>query len=222
MNIFFRILVFVLITGVIIAGIVVDIPYIPALKDTARVLYFHVPMSWIGVVAFLMSMIYGVKYLRSGNLEYDIKSVSAAQMGFIFCILATVTGAVWAKFVWGAFWNWDPRQTSIFILLLIYGAYFALRSSIDSPERKARLSSVYAILAFVTVPFFVFIMPRIVESLHPDPIINSEGKIKMDSSMLAIFLTSIFAFSLLFVWMYNLKVRAEKIFHKISNKEASE
>ena len=87
--------------------------------------------------------------------------------------------------------------------------------------RIARLSSVYAILAFVTVPFFVFIMPRIVESLHPDPIINSEGKIKMDGKMLAIFLTSIFAFSLLYVWMYNLKVRSEKILYKISNKEAS-
>ncbi len=166
MNIFFRIIVFVFITGVIIAGILVDIPYIPALKDTARVLYFHVPMSWIGVVAFLMSMIYGVKYLRTSEMENDIKSVSAAQMGFIFCILATVTGAVWAKFAWGAFWNWDPRQTSIFILLLIYGAYFALRSSIDSPERKARLSSVYAILAFVTVPFFVFLMLKLVDSFY--------------------------------------------------------
>jgi heme exporter protein C len=135
-------------------------------------------------------------------------------MGFIFCILATVTGSVWAKFTWGSYWNWDPRQTSIFILLLIYGAYFALRSSIDAPERKARLSSVYAIIAFVTVPFFVFIMPRIVESLHPDPIVNSSGKVNMDSKMLAIFLTSLFAFTLLFFWMYNLKVRMEKIYYE--------
>lgn len=201
-------------TGVIVAAFLVDIPYMPALKDTARVLYFHVPMSWIGVVAFFMSMIYSIKYLRSSDITNDIKASSAAQMGFIFCILATLTGSVWAKFTWGSFWNWDPRQTSIFILLLIYGAYFALRSSIDVPERKARLSSVYAIIAFVTVPFFIFIMPRMVESLHPDPIVNASGKVNMDSSMLAIFLTSLFAFTLLFFWMYNLKVRAEKIYHE--------
>lgn len=219
MNIIFRIVLFVLMTGVIIAGFLVEIPYMPALKDTARVLYFHVPMSWIGVVAFFMSMIYSIKYLRSKDIINDIKAASAAQMGFVFCILATVTGSVWAKFTWGSFWNWDPRQTSIFILLLIYGAYFALRSSIDSPDRKARLSSVYAIIAFVTVPFFIFIMPRIVESLHPDPIVNSSGKVNMDSKMLAIFLTSLFTFTLLFFWIYNLKVRVEKLNYEKNKKD---
>lgn len=219
MNIIFRIVLFVLMTGVIIAGFLVEIPYMPALKDTARVLYFHVPMSWIGVVAFFMSMIYSIKYLRGKDIINDIKAASAAQMGFVFCILATVTGSVWAKFTWGSFWNWDPRQTSIFILLLIYGAYFALRSSIDSPDRKARLSSVYAIIAFVTVPFFVFIMPRIVESLHPDPIVNSSGKIHMDGKMLTIFLTSLFTFTLLFFWIYNLKVRVEKLNYEKNKKD---
>ena len=219
MNIIFRIVLFVLMTGVIISGLLVEIPYMPALKDTARVLYFHVPMSWIGVVAFFMSMIYSIKYLRSKDIINDIKAASAAQMGFVFCILATVTGSVWAKFTWGSFWNWDPRQTSIFILLLIYGAYFALRSSIDSPDRKARLSSVYAIIAFVTVPFFIFIMPRIVESLHPDPIVNSSGKVNMDSKMLAIFLTSLFTFTLLFFWIYNLKVRVEKLNYEKNKKD---
>ena len=219
MNIIFRIVLFVLMTGVIIAGFLVEIPYMPALKDTARVLYFHVPMSWIGVVAFFMAMIYSIKYLRGKDIINDIKAASAAQMGFVFCILATVTGSVWAKFTWGSFWNWDPRQTSIFILLLIYGAYFALRSSIDSPDRKARLSSVYAIIAFVTVPFFVFIMPRIVESLHPDPIVNSSGKIHMDGKMLTIFLTSLFTFTLLFFWIYNLKVRVEKLNYEKNKKD---
>lgn len=206
-------------TGVIISALLVEVPYMPALKDTARVLYFHVPMSWIGVVAFFMAMVYSIKYLRSSDIMNDIKASSAAQMGFIFCILATVTGSVWAKFTWGSFWNWDPRQTSIFILLLIYGAYFALRSAIDSPDRRARLSSVYAIIAFVTVPFFVFIMPRIVESLHPDPIVNSSGKIHMDGKMLAIFLTSLFTFTLLFFWMYNLKVRMEKLSYEKLKKD---
>lgn len=211
MNNILKTLIFVLISGVIICGIILPIPNIPALGDKARVLYFHVPMSWIAVVAFFMSMYYSIRYLKSRELDYDIKSFSSAQLGFLFCILATATGSLWAKFNWGSFWNWDPRQTSIFILLLIYGAYFALRSAIDSDEQRAKLSSVYSILAAVTVPFFVFIMPRIVESLHPDPIINTQGKINMDTTMLIIFLTSLVAFTLLFLWCLNLKIRIERL-----------
>ncbi|MBV6479161.1 MAG: Heme exporter protein C [Ignavibacteria bacterium] len=198
----------------IIAGIILPIPNIPALGDKARVLYFHVPMSWISVLAFFMSMWYSIRYLKTKSIDYDIKSFSSAQLGFLFCILATATGSLWAKFNWGSFWNWDPRQTSIFVLLMIYGAYFALRSAIDTPEQKAKLSSVYSIIAAVTVPFFVFIMPRIVESLHPDPIINTQGKINMDRNMLIVFLTSLAGFTLLFLWVLNIKVRQEKLFIK--------
>ncbi len=200
-----------MISAVIVTGILLPIPNIPALGDKARVLYFHVPMSWIAVVAFFMSMWFSIKYLRTRELDYDIKSYSAAQLGFLFCILATATGSLWAKFNWGSFWNWDPRQTSIFILLLIYGAYFALRSAIDSDEQRAKLSSVYSILAAVTVPFFVFIMPRVVESLHPDPIINNQGKINMDTTMFIIFLTSLVGFTMLFLWVLNLKIRIERL-----------
>ena len=121
MNRIMQTFIFVLITAVIYSGIVLPIPNIPALGDKARVLYFHVPMSWIAVVAFFMSMWYSIRYLKTRKQDYDIKSFSAAQLGFLFCILATATGSLWAKFNWGSFWNWDPRQTSIFILLLAIG-----------------------------------------------------------------------------------------------------
>ncbi len=211
MNKIFKIFIFIIISVVIICGIVLPIPNIPALGDKARVLYFHVPMSWISVLAFFMSMWYSIRYLRTREPDYDIRSFSSASLGFLFCVLATATGSLWAKFNWGSFWNWDPRQTSIFILLMIYGAYFALRMAIDSDEQRAKLSSVYSILAAVTVPFFVFIMPRIVESLHPDPIINTQGKINMDTTMLIIFLTSLVGFTFLFFWCLNLKVRIERL-----------
>jgi heme exporter protein C len=209
MSIIFKIITYLIISGVIIAGILLPIPYIPALEDKARVIYFHVPTAWLSVVAFFISMVYSVKYLRKKESIDDIKAYSAAGLGFLFTILATTTGSLWAKFSWGSFWNWDPRETSIFILLLIYGAYFALRSAIDSYEQRAKLSSVYAIIAFITVPFFIFIMPRIVETLHPDPIINNQGKINMDRTMLFIFLSSLAGFTMLFFWIYNLMVRSE-------------
>ena len=198
-----------------VAGILVPIPFIPALGDKARIIYLHVPMSWIAVLAFLVSMINSIGYLKSRDLNKDLVAYSSAEIGFLFSILATITGSLWAKFNWGSFWNWDPRETSIFILLLIYGAYFSLRSAIENPEQKAKLSSVYSIIAFVTVPFFIFIMPRIVESLHPeDAIINKQGKITMNPVMLSIFLSSLAGFTMFYFWMLDLKVRVEKLYHR--------
>ncbi len=184
-----------------------EFPIIPGLEEKARILFFHVPMAWVTVVAFVTSMVFGIRYLWSKEMKDDIKSVASASLGLLFCILATVTGSIWAKFNWGSFWNWDPRETSIVVLLLIYGAYFALRSAIQADEKRATLSAVYAIIAGITVPFFIFVMPRMVASLHPEPIVNNEGKVHMNGSMLFVFLSSLAGFTALFVWMLNLKIR---------------
>jgi heme exporter protein C len=143
-------------------------------------------------------------------MKYDIKSTAAAELGFAFSILATITGSIWAKFSWGSFWNWDPRETSIFVLLLIYGAYFSLRSALEIEERRATLSAVYSIVAFVTVPFFVFIMPRMMTGLHPGegsaaPIVNANGKMYMETSMRYVFYASLLGFTFLYIWLFNLR-----------------
>ena len=213
-----KIFLFLLLCFVSIAGISFPIvenpqawyefPFIKGLEENAKIIFFHVPTAWLTVIAFLMTAVYSVQYLRKKNLDDDAKSYAAAQLGIIFCILATVTRAVWAKFAWGSFWSWDPRQTSIFALLLIYGAWFALRSSIESEEKRATLSSVYAIIAFVTVPFFIFIMPRIMTGLHPGsaddtnagPVIN----FKMNGNMQLIFFLSLIGFTILYFWMWRL------------------
>lgn len=202
---------FVWLSAVICFAILAPIPAVGAMGERARILYFHVPTAWISTVAFIMALVYGVQYIRKRDILYDFKAASSAALGLLFAVLATVTGAIWAKFEWGAFWNWDPRQTSIFVLILVYGAYFALRSAIESEEQRAKLSSVYSILAGITVPFFIFVFPRIVESLHPDPIVNSSGKIKMNGNMLMIFLSSLAGFTALFVWMLNLRIRIVKL-----------
>ncbi len=198
-----------------------QLPNIPGLEQKGRILFFHVPTAWVTVIAYLVAMAYGIRYLRTNRIDDDVRSVSAAGLGFMFCLLATVTGSIWAKFNWGSFWNWDPRETSIFILLLIYGAYFALRSAVENEERRARLSAVYSIIAFVTVPFFIFIMPRIVESLHPDPIINTQGQLRMNSTMFVIFMCSLAGFTALFFWMWGLAVRIGKL-EIINHNEATE
>ena len=188
-----------------------EYPVIPGLEEKARILFFHVPMSWTAVVAFTVSLVFGIRYLARKNPADDLKSASSAGLGLLYSVLATVTGSLWAKFNWGSFWNWDPRETSIFMLLLIYGAYFALRSALDSEEKRATLSAAYSIIAGVTVPFFIFVMPRIVASLHPEPIINAQGKVHMNTSMLVVFLCSLTGFTALYFWLLNLRIRAFRL-----------
>jgi heme exporter protein C len=197
---------------------VFSIPYLPQLEERIKIMNFHVPMAWLTVLAYLISMIYSVNYLRKQDMFDDIKASSAAYLGTVFCILATHTVAVWAKYKWVSYWNWDPRQTSIFVLLLIYFAYFILRSSIENEKMRARLSSVYSIIAFVTVPFFIFILPRIASGLHPGsssedtigPVLATKSDM-LNPTMHLGFGISIIAFSMLFFWLLNLHIRAKKM-----------
>jgi heme exporter protein C len=191
--------------AMVIIGAFLWAPLAEGLKEYTIVLYFHVPVAWLTVIAFFMSALYSIVYLRKRLPIYDAYAEASNQFGIMFALLATVTGSIWAKASWGAFWNWDPRESSIFVLLLIYAAYFALRSAIEEDEKKAALAAVYSILAFAAVPFFIFIIPRVYDSLHPDPVINEEGEIKMGGAILTVFISSIAGFSALFYWLFRLK-----------------
>jgi heme exporter protein C len=196
---------------VIVAAFLYVHPAEGFIGESSRIVFFHVPMAWIAVLAFLVSCIASVMYLRRRDPKDDIRASVSAGLGLLFAVLATTTGAVFAKIMWGAYWNWDPRQTSITILLLIYAAYLALRGAVDDPERRASLSAVYAILAFVTVPFLVFVVPRIYWSLHPDTIINTRGTNEFDSRYTQVLLASVLGFTGLYVWLYTIGCRIETI-----------
>ncbi|MCS7230041.1 MAG: cytochrome c biogenesis protein [Candidatus Kryptonium sp.] len=218
-----KILLGLYIAIITVLAFVIPIGFIPGLGERARIIFLHVPSAWLSVIAFFVSMIYGIRYLRTRNIFEDVKSASSAEIGFLFCLITTVTGAIWAKFNWGSFWNWDPRQTSIFVLLLIYGAYFVLRSAIEIEERKATLSAVYSIIAFVTVPFFIFIMPRMMPGLHPGSKGDPEGAgpvltFKMDPNMRILFFASLIGFTLLYLWIFKLRSKTEVLKIKIENK----
>ena len=145
------------------------VPPYEGLGNVGRIVMVHVPTAWLAMLAFAVAGWYSLQYLRRRQPTDDDRAVAATELGFLFALLTTIAGSIFAKVVWGSFWNWDPRETSILILLLIYGAYFALRSAIEDGERKRQLAAVYALFAFVSAPLLIFVVPRLYESsLHPN------------------------------------------------------
>lgn len=186
-----------LLTAAIVAAIIFFVPPIKGLGELAKIIFFHVPTAWVAVVAFFSSAFFAAKFLRTNNFSFDELSARAAKLGFVFVLLSTVSGAIFSKLTWGAYWNWDPRQTTIFVLILIYGAYLTLRAAVTDEKVRAKVSAVYSLLSVLTVPFLVFVLPRMYFSLHPSPI-NSSG-VEMDSEVLIVLVAAVVDATLIFV-----------------------
>ncbi|HHI03586.1 MAG TPA: cytochrome C biogenesis protein [candidate division Zixibacteria bacterium] len=214
-----KIIIFFGMSAVIVAAFLTASPMRAAdslgAVDAYRILYFHVPQAWVASLAFLISMIYSIRFLKTKNMEYDTKALTANKLGVMFAVVATVTGSIFAKMTWGEFWNWSEiREVSIFILLLIYGGYFALRSAVSDPDTRANLSAVISIIFAVAALFLIFVLPRIygLFSQHPsDSILNESGQITMGATVRIIFFSSLIMFTALFFWVYNLSVRVARL-----------
>lgn len=193
-------------------------PFIPGLGELGKNMLFHVPMSFVAFVLFLLGTIYSLMLVRKRDMKYDLQAKAFSAVALLYTVLATVTGSIWAKASWGRFWRFDPRESSILILLLIYIAYFLLRSLLeDSEEKKARIAAVYNMIAFVTVPFLMFVLPRITESLHPGgggteaPVINTSGKSYTDPSLSIMLWSMVVLFLGVAMWMKDLYVRISRL-----------
>jgi heme exporter protein C len=213
-----QLLLFIWMSLVIVAGFLYA-PLAEKLYEMTRIIYFHIPMAWVAVLAFLVSTLFSIRYLVTRSWWDDSRAAISAELGLLFAVLATASGAIFAKAMWGAFWNWDPRETSVFLLLLIYGAYLTLRSAVEGEDKRARLAAVYNIIAFVTVPFLVFIVPRLYFSLHPDPLLNAQGRMEMHPRMLQVFLASLAGFTVLYFWIFDLSWKVARL--KRKQEEAS-
>ena len=187
------------------------VPPVRGLGATTTILFFHVPPAWVAVGAWLLSLLHSVLYLRRGDLRSDRKAGVHAELGLVFCAITVVTGAIWARGTWGVYWNWDPRQTSALMLLLIYFAYVGLRGTIADPIRRARSSAAYAIFAFAGVPFLMFVVPRAFPSLHPSPIIGGGPGGGLGPAARIVFAASLAAFTGLYAWMYGIRLRLEAL-----------
>lgn len=217
-----KILCAVLLFYTIIAGFLGPVPALPILDETIRNLYFHVAMWMAMMITFIISVIYSIKYLRSNNQLHDIYALEYARTGIVFCVLGLVTGSVWARWTWGAFWSNDPKQLGAVIALLIYLAYFVLRNSMTDLDKRARIGAVYNIFAFAMLFPTIWIIPRMVESLHPGGMGNPALDTKdIDARMRAVFYPgAIPGWTLLGVWITTLRIRLSILEEKRTHSNA--
>ena len=175
----------------------------------------------MSVLAFAVCTAYSVRYLGNRRTQDDAAASFSAELGLLFCVIATVSGSIFAKATWGSYWNWDPRETSIFVLLLIYGAYFALRSSVDDPARRRSLAAVYGVLAFITVPLLVFVAPRIRLCNRSTRTADSghRRRTDMDARMMTVFISSLLGFTGLYAWVFSLRLRAWRFITALANRQ---
>jgi heme exporter protein C len=202
-----KILCVVLLVYVFIAGFLGGVPAKPILNETIRNLYFHVAMWFSMMIFFIISVVYSIKYLRSNNHIFDIYALEYAKAGIVFGCLGVMTGSLWAGFSWGAFWSNDPKQLGAVIALLIYFAYLVLRNSMTDIDKRARIGAVYNIFAFAMLFPTIWIIPRMVESLHPGGMGGNPAFKDIDPRMEIVFWPAVLGWSLLGVWITTLRIR---------------
>ena len=176
-----------------------------------RIMYFHVPCAWLSFFAFFVVFICSILFLWKKDREWDIYAHASAGIGVVFCSLVLITGPIWARPIWGAWWVWDARLTSTLILWLIYVAYLMLRAQSEAGSMRARYAAVLGIVGFLNIPFIHFSVLWW-RTFHPQPkVITNEGIGKgMDPSMLATLGLSLCAFTLLYFLLMSERVRQEK------------
>ena len=197
------------------------IPRMPILEHTARNLYFHVPMWFAMMGLTVVTAYHSLRYLRSGRIERDIRAREAALTAVVFGLLGLITGSVWAHYTWyegtNIWWNFDPKQTLAAVQVLIYGAYFALRSALDDPEKRARISAVYNVFAAVTMPFLLYVLPRQMASLHPGAEGNPAFSEITHPVMRLVFYPAVVAFFLVGWLLYSQRVRVRLLVRRLDD-----
>jgi heme exporter protein C len=173
-----------------------------------RIIYFHIATAWVGFLAFFVTFVGGVGYLRTQRRVWDIVALSSAEIGTVFMLGVLVSGSIWAKPAWGVWWVWDERLTISLVQFLIYVGYLMLRTSVEDPSRRARFAAVYGIVAFISVPIN-FIAIRLWRTQHPLMFGTEEGGLS-DNMMFAFF----FCLATFTVWYVTLmwhRIRLERL-----------
>ena len=188
-------------------------PFQPNIMETIRNLMMHVPM-W-----FTMFLLMGISFAQSirslgasGSVEHDMKALASVKTGMWFGVLGLLTGSLWAKFTWGAWWVDDPQLNGAFVTVMVYAGYLVLRSSVQDEALRIRLAAVYNLFGFCLLVVLLMVLPRFTESLHPgkggNPAFSSYD---LDSALRAVFYPAVLGWMILGTWMYSKTLHLEKL-----------
>ena len=183
-----------------VAALYMIFVYVPTEKATGaiqRIFYFHVPLAWVGFLAFFVVFISSIMYLWKQSVMWDALAHASAEIGILFTSLVLITGSIWAKSVWGIWWTWDARLTGTLVLWFIYIAYLMVRGYAREESQGARLGAVLGIVGFINVPIVALAM-TLWRTQHPSALIFEGG---LAPSMLTTLLVSLAAFTVLYVVM---------------------
>lgn len=203
-----KVLTILLLYYTVIAGLLLPVPRLHILNESIRMNYFHVPMWFSMMFLFTYSVWSSVQYLRTHQIKHDDRAMESVKVAFFFGALGLITGMLWGNATWGTFWTSDPKLNNTMIGLLIYSAYFVLRGSLQDETQRGRLSAVYNILSYAVFIPLIYVLPRMMDSLHPGSGNNPTFRL-FDTShdMKLVVYTAIAGFVLLGWWLFTLFLR---------------
>lgn len=174
-----------------------------------KIFYFHVPVAEASFLVLLISAYFSIRFLSSKRVEFDTKARIAMETSLVFVVLTMVTGVLWTRASWGVWWEWEPRLTTYFIMMLMMIAYFVLRNSIEEEERQATYSAVFGVLAAINAPIS-FMITRLIPSSHP--VVFQPG---MEPTNLAPFIIGQIGMLFIGYGMYVIRMSEERLSERV-------
>jgi len=181
-----------------------------------RIIYVHVPAAITSFTCFFGAMVAGALFLIRGDMRYDAVAAAATEVGLVFATVNLVTGSIWARIIWGIWWTWDARLTSMFVCWLLYAGYLMLRRAIDEPGQRARLSAVLSIFAFTDV----IIVWKSIEwwrTQHPAPVLSIRNGGGMSEGMEAPIWWNYLALAIVALILIMVRMRQEDMRREIDS-----
>lgn len=188
--------------------------------DVQRIFYIHLGLAWVAFLAFFVVFVASVGFLITRRAGWDVWARSSAEVGVVYTSLVLITGAIWAKPVWGTWWTWDARLTTTLILWLTYVAYLIVRAYAGEPDRAGRFAAVIGIIGFFNVPI-VYKSVEWWRTLHPGPtVVQSSGGTGLPPTMLVTLLVTLVAFTLIYAYLTVVKARIERAKDEVLRRRA--
>jgi len=163
-----------------------------------KILYIHAPVAITSLMAFAVCGVLSLIYLAMRDRRLDRAAAASAEVGVALSVALLITGPIWGKPVWGAWWTWDARLTSTLFIFLLFVGYLIMRDAVIDPDQRARFSAVIGIMALVLVPF-IHLTVYMFRTLHPEPMLLKPSAPSMPGVMVVTYVSSIGVFMLLYV-----------------------